>query len=116
MGQGRPEGDWQGPSMKDTFNIFNLACNALGACVTPFLRTGFGKNYPGVAGAGALLIMPLYAAFGEVPEMFPYIGVWLIAVIIQRAKTFGMAKKGIIVHSRYWGDPWLALRMPFVRK
>ena len=60
--------------------------------------------------------MLLYASFGHVPEMLTYIGVWLIAVIIQRAKTIDMAKKGIIVHSRYWGDPWLALHMPFVRK
>ena len=52
MGQGRPDGQWQGPTMKDSFNLVNLGCNALGACVTPFLRTGFGKNYPGVAGAG----------------------------------------------------------------
>src|SRR5437870_3538473 len=115
MGQGRQDEQGQGPTMKDSFNIFNVACNALGACVVPFLRTGFGKNCPGAAGAWGLLVMLLVAVYGEIPEMFTYIGVWLLAVICQRAKTFGMARKGIIVHSRYWGDPWLA-SLPFVRK
>jgi len=103
-------------SMKDSFNIFNLACNSLGACVVPFLRTGFGKEYPGVAALFGLIIMVLYAGFARVPEMFPYIGMWLVAVILQRAKTFDLARKGVVVHSRYWGYPKLALMVPFVRK
>src|SRR5439155_22574917 len=97
MGQGRQDGQWEGPTMKDSFNVLNLACRALGACVTPFMRTGFGKNYPGVAALVGLIAMLLYASFAQVPEMLPYIGVWLITVIIQRVKTFHRARRGIVV-------------------
>jgi len=103
-------------TMKDTFNLFNLACNSLGACVVVFLRTGFGKEYPGVAGLFGLIIMVFYAGFARVPEMFPYIGVWLFVVILQRLKTFELARKGVVVHSRYWGYPKVAFMVPFVRK
>jgi hypothetical protein len=99
--------------MKDTFNLLNWACNALGACVVPFLRTGFGKNYPGVAAFLGLIAMLLYAGFGRVPEMFTYVGVWLVVILMQRAKTFRDAQKGKVVHSRYWGDSLFAR---FVRK
>ncbi len=81
-------------SMKDTFNIFNLVCNGLGACVVVFLRTGFGKEYPGSAGLAGLIIMVLYASFAHVPEMFPYIGVWLVVVALQRMKTFHHGTQG----------------------
>ena len=81
-----------------------------------FLRTGFGKEYPGVAALLGLIIMVLYAGFARVPEMFAYIAVWLFAVILQRVKTFALARKGVVVHSRYWGYPWLAFMVPFVRK
>ena len=113
MGQGRQEQGFEGLSMKDSFNLLNLACNALGACVVPFLRTGFGKNYPGVAALLGLIAMLLYAAFGQVPDMFTYIGVWLVVILIQRARTFSDARKGKVVHSRYWGDSLFA---HFVRK
>ncbi len=116
MGQNGQDGMWQGPSMKDSFNIFHVGCSGLGACVVPFLRTGFGTNYPGLAGFFGLIVMFLYAALGPVPEMFSYIGVWLFVVIFQRAKTFSAVKKGTVVHSRYWGDPWVGLKVPFVKK
>jgi hypothetical protein len=103
-------------SMKDSFNIFDVACTSLGSCVVVFLRTGFGKEYPGVAGLVGLIIMVLYGSLARVPEMFPYIGVWLVAVILQRVKTFELARKGVVVHSRYWGYPKLAFMVPFVRK
>jgi len=103
-------------SMKDSFNLFTVGMNGLGSCVVVFLRTGFGREYPGVAGLIGLIIMVFYAAFARVPEMFPYIGVWLFMVILQRLKTFQLASKGVVVHSRYWGYPKLALMVPFVRK
>src|SRR5262245_29826745 len=106
---------WQ-PSMQDTFNIGNGLCNVLGACVTPFLRNRCGRNYPGVAALWGFLLMLLVAGLGPVPGMIPYIGVWLFFLMCLRSRTLQMAKKGVVVHSRYWGDPWLALRVPFVRK
>ena len=113
MGQGKQNQGFENMSMKDSFNVLMLACNALGACVVPFLRTGFGKNYPGAAAFWALIGMLLYAAFAQVPEMFPYIVVWLVFLVIQRARTFSDARKGKVVHSRYWGDSIFAR---FVRK
>ncbi len=106
MGQNRQA--QEGVSMKDTFHVLNLTCNALAACVVPFLRTGFGKNYPGLAALLGLIAMFLYAAFCRVPEMFTYIGVWLVVLILQRMRTFRDARRGIVVHSRYWGDSLFA--------
>jgi hypothetical protein len=103
-------------SMKDSFNLLNILCNGLESCVVVFLRTGFGKEYPGLAGLVGLIMMVCYASFARVPGMLPYIGVWLVAVILQRIKTFAMIRKGVVVHSRYWGYPRLAFMVPFVRK
>ncbi len=108
MEPNRDNDQWQSPSVKDSFNIFCGACNAVAACVLPFLRKGFGKNYPGAAGFFGLLIMILYSAFAHVPEMLTYIGVWLVALFVQKGITSTRARDGKIVHSRYWGDPILS--------
>jgi hypothetical protein len=103
-------------STKDSFNMLHVAFSGLGSCVVVFLRTGFGKEYPGMAGLLGLIMMVGYGSLARVPEMFPYIGVWLLAVILHRVKTFELARKGAVVHSRFWGYPKLAFMVPFVRK
>jgi hypothetical protein len=117
-------------TMKDSFNLINLVCNSLAACVTPFLRIGFGKEYPGAAGLFGLIIMLVYGGLGKEPEMFTYVGCWLLVVVCQRLVTWMLARKakdggfrarlvgkGFSLHSRYWGYPWIAfLVMPLVKR
>lgn len=88
-------------------NLFTLLSYSYASCFTPFLRWGFGQEALGISGIGALLIILCTGAFAHEPRMVEYAGVWLVAVVIQRAKTWSDLYSGRSVHSWYSGYPWL---------
>ena len=63
----------------------------------------------------AMVLMLLIGGLGRIPEMFPYLGIWLVMLICQRARTFQLVRRKVIWHSRYEGYPWLAFCFPFIR-
>lgn len=98
---------------------FNLMATIVGihtTTITPFIRTGFGINANGWTGFGALILLMFWWAADETDQiMGAYVGLWLLALMFQKARTLALIRKGKRIHSHYWGDPWLAMKVPFVR-
>ena len=102
--------------MKDSFNVFYAVCRVHTFCFLPFIRRDFGTDALGFPAACALLLMLMVGGLGRIPEMFPYLLFWLFVMMWQRGRTSRLVRRGVVWHSRYEGDPWLALSIPFVRK
>jgi hypothetical protein len=90
------------------------ALSILSLCITPFIRTGFGAEGIGMNGLLAAVLLIIVA--GSVPDMQLYVALWFGALVIQRAHTVRNKKRGMVTHSRYGGYPWLAMKIPLVRK
>jgi len=97
-------------TLAESFNGLNVVANAHACTVTPFFRTDVGSEgigLHGLIGAGMILGWGCYA---NCYPMFIYFLVWMVAVAIQRVKTFLNWRRGVIVHTRYNGYPWLVRR------
>lgn len=97
--------------LKGAFNVFYLVFAGLATTVTTFTRRDFGKEALGVAGLAGFVFILVYGAVMHVPEMIIYLGVWMVSVLVQRARQFRMWLDKRIVHSRYGGYPWLGFRL-----
>jgi hypothetical protein len=99
--------------MRESMNLSYVLASTHALCITPFLRTGFGMEAFGLPAIFACGLM-LLCALGS-PDMFGYFVAWIVAVAIQRARSFKADRQGDVVHSRYRGWPVLAMRVPWVR-
>lgn len=97
--------------MKGAFNFAYLVFAGLATTVTTFTRRDFGKEVLGVAGLAGFVFILVFGAVMHVPEMMIYLGVWMVSVLVQRARQFRMWLHKRIVHSRYGGYPWLGFRL-----
>jgi hypothetical protein len=91
-----------------------LTLSVLSTCITPLTRSGFGVEGLGM---NALLAFVLIVALaGSIPDMQGYVGLWFFCLVMQRLSTLRNVRRGLVVHSRYAGYPYLAGRIvPFVR-
>jgi hypothetical protein len=101
--------------MRETFNLFYATAKIHAMCFWPIIRRDFGTEALGVPALCAMVLMAMVGAFARKPEMFAYLGFWLMMLICQRARTFRQVRQGVVRHSRYEGSPWLALCFPGVR-
>jgi hypothetical protein len=97
---------WLRPS--EGFNVIYFLAEVHAACFTPLLRSGFGRDGLGMAGAFAFVAIGLWAAFAQSYAILAYLWVWLAFVIYRRIETWRLAAKGWRIHSRWQGDPWTA--------
>jgi hypothetical protein len=96
-------------------NALYFVCHAHASVLGVFLRHGFGRDalgLPSLAGVGMMFLT--YAARPDLP-MLAFMLCWLAAQVAQRVRTFRLLRRGVALHSRYPGTPWLARKMPFVR-
>jgi hypothetical protein len=101
------------PTKGDMLGLLLLLANAHATCVTIFTRSRFGVEALGVRGLAAFVLMVVYGGL-RAPGMFLYLGVWLLALMIQRISTFRLVRQGWRAHSRYAGYPALAMKLPGV--
>jgi len=97
--------------MKGGFNFAYFVLHGFATSVTPFTRTHFGREAFGVSSLMALLLIIGFGSFGNSPAMWVYLLLWLLAVMRQRVTQMQDRKKGLIVHSRYQGYPWLGFKL-----
>jgi hypothetical protein len=97
----------------DGLGVLYFLCNIHATCISPFIRSGFGKNALGWNGLLAFTLL-WYMACTE-KGMGWYFAAWFVALIYRRIQTFRMLRRGELIHTRYSGHPWLALKCPFVR-
>lgn len=101
-------------STAETGDAIYMALRVLSTCITPLIRTGFGVEGLGINALFAFILLVLLA--GSVPDMHGYFLLWFVALVMQRLITLRNVRRGLVVHSRYGGYPWLAMKMPWVRK
>lgn len=98
------------------FNLIAFLACVHAATLTPFIRRGFGLQANGWNAFGAMIVLLVFC--GESPSdivMECYAVSWFLALLFQKAYTLRCIRRGEKIHSRYWGDPWIALKLPFVR-
>jgi hypothetical protein len=108
MPQQQQQGEW---SNRDSFNVLYVVANAYATAITPFVRHSFGKEALGLPGFLAFILILLVAGFTGSSSMLTYLGVWLIAVAFQRLHTYRLSSRGVVLHSRYEGWPWLGFKL-----
>ncbi len=98
-------------TMAGSFHGANVFANAHALTCTVFLRTDFGREGIGLHGLIAAVMILGYGCFMQCLAMFPFFAVWFLAVIWQRTRQWANDRRGVIVHSRYNGYPWLSKRL-----
>lgn len=106
MNQNQQENQW---GMRQSFNLLYALCKIHAYCFWPFMRRDFGTDGLGLPALCAMGMILLTGGLGRIPEMFPFLGLWLLALVCQRARTFWLVQQSAVWHSRYEGYPWLAL-------
>lgn len=91
-------------SRKDSFNAIYALAMGHAMCFLPFLRRDFGCEALGRPGITAFIMMILLAGLGVIPDLWPFIGIWMLAMLWQRLSTMRAMQRGVIRHSRYYGD------------
>jgi hypothetical protein len=105
-----------GDTGRSVFHWLYLLANSHAACFLVFFRCRCGTHAFGLNGLFAMVMILLVGASAQAPEMFGFFLVWLAFLVIRRAESLSMPRRGLIEHSHYSGWPWLAIRFPFVRK
>jgi hypothetical protein len=98
------QGNETGLCQKDSFNLLYVLAKGHSMCFLPILRKNFGTEALGRPGAIALVIMAAVGSLGRIPNMWPFLGLWSLAMLCQRASSERAKRQGVIRHSRYEGD------------
>jgi hypothetical protein len=97
--------------MQGAFNLVYLLFYGHASCLTPFLRKDFGKEAMTASGIVAFLLIIAWGSFSNSAGMWLLLQLWLCAMLWQRLKGIQNRKRGLIVHSRYNGYPWLSWKL-----
>lgn len=114
--QQQQESRQQKASPGGAFNLLAFIAGVHSTALTPFIRRRFGIRANEWNGVGAMVLIVLWwCGAPEDPVMGYYLICWFLALLFQKAYTLRLIRKGEKVHSRYWGDPWLAQQVPLIR-
>jgi len=86
-----------------------MYAHALGMLV--FLRKDFGREGLGLAGLLTVFLILLWGCQTASFPMLVFLLVWFAAVLCQRVNQFINWQRGIRVHSRYSGFPFVSKRL-----
>ncbi len=100
-----------GLTMAGSLNGAHALAYAHSLSCTVFLRTSFGREGIGMHGLITMLMILGYGCAMQCLAMFPFFAVWFLAVCCQRIRRWLDERRGVIVHSRYNGYPWLSKRL-----
>lgn len=103
-----PQPPTMGDDIRRGINAVCLLAHAHAHCLYPFLRYGYGLQVPGFQGVMAVGLMWVACLYTEDLAILKFLGVWLVATIIQRVIAFYRHWRGLREHSHYEGYPWLA--------
>ena|GEM_PF-3423908 len=100
-----------GLTLRGSFNLLHFLAlvHALGCIV--FLRRDFGREAFGLHGLFTIVLILAWGSVTNCYAMFIFFLLWLATVVCQRIKQFINWRRGLLVHSHYIGDPWIARRL-----
>src|SRR5437763_306067 len=99
------QNDDQGLGMGQGLNVLYFLAKMHAANILVFLRRGAGTEWPGLPGIGALIVLLYAMGRLQTPWMTGYAAFWLVALAYRRLQTYGMSRRGAVIHSRYDGYP-----------
>ena len=89
------------------------AANVLATSMAVFLRRGFGRE--ALSWNSMLALLVLVVLIVDDP-LFGYFALaFLFAQLVRRVETFRLIRKGAVIHSRYAGYPYWAMKVPLIR-
>jgi len=114
MSNGQPSQQSQ-QSQNSGFDALYLFSNIHASSIANLIRCDFGREALGWNSFLAMFLMLVICGATDDKAMLVYLGVWLVAQAVQRIRTYWLLRHGAIIHSRYAGYPYLAMKVPFVR-
>lgn len=96
-------------TFQDSVNWTYFITSSLATCLTVFTRHQFGSEAFRFDAVCALLILILTAAFSHDDYITLMCLLWVAFLITHRGQTFRNWRKGIHLHSRYAGEPGMAM-------
>jgi hypothetical protein len=105
-----PQGSQQEP---DALGLLYLAADSLATTVAVLIRRGFGKEALSWNSLFAFIALLFMAS--EHRAFLIVLGVFTLGQVCRRFETYRLIRKGVILHTRYPGYPYAAMRLPFVR-
>jgi len=96
-------------SFQDSVNLTYLVTWVLSTTLTVFTRIRFGSEALGINSVGACLILLLTAGFSNDDGMAVMWLLWCGLQLSHRWRTFLEWRRGIRRHSRYGGEPGMAM-------
>ncbi len=98
----------------DGIGLIHLAANVLATSVAVFIRRGFGKEALALNSILAFVLLIVLSA-SEEQGFLLFAVAFLFAQIWRRIETFRLIRRGVILHTRYAGYPYWAMKVPFVK-
>jgi len=105
-----------GISRSEAFHLMYFLANVHATCISPFIRSAFGAEHPGFVGLFSMAFILLVACNDPTHVTHMYFCAWVCALGYRRIQSHRMLCQGVLLHSRSAGYPWVAMRIPFVRK
>src|SRR3954454_17204740 len=99
----------------DAFGLIYLVAKTHATGITPLIRSHHGCEAFNPYAFFALIMMALLSANRWGSAMGVYLIVWFFAIVYRRIETLRLRLKGVVLHSRQVGYPWLAMRFWFVK-
>jgi hypothetical protein len=78
--------------------------------LSPIIRNGQGSELFDFRVLVAMVSMLVLTGGQWLSGMGIYLAVWFVALACRRIETFNRWRQGVVTHSLYIGDPWLAMK------
>ena len=95
----------------DALGIIYLFAATHVAALSPIIRSCHGSESFGGKAICALVFMAALTDGQWASPMGIYMIVWFAALVYRRFETFNLWRKGVAIHSRFIGYPWLAMKV-----
>ena len=100
----------------DAFGLVYMLADIHASAIKPFIRRDFGREALGLNSFLAMWLILFTYAFSADRAMSAYLGIFFVCQAMQRARTFRLLRSGARIHSCYTGYPYVAMKVPFVRR
>ncbi len=97
--------------IRESTGLLNLLICGHAACLTVFLRRGFGVDAFRTRGLAAMAIIVVYTCVYRSNDMWWFFGAWFVALIGHRIEATNAERRGSVVHSDWQGTSGLAGRL-----
>jgi hypothetical protein len=96
-------------------NIGHLILSAWAMTIQLPMRRHCGKDFVGLTAFAGVLLIPVYVGFFNAPEIIYLLPVHVMFIVLHRASAWTRRLRGMVTHTFYEGDPWVARTLLFMK-